>query len=83
MTDSTYINKATYEYLISKYQKVALSKEELANELGISKYTIDSYISKGYGIPEYTKIGNTRNGKVLFPLISVAKFLSNTIKVAA
>ena len=80
---SNYINETIYEDLIKRYNKTTLSKSELANELGVSVSSISAYIVKGYGIPEYTKIGNAKNAKVLFPIVCVAKYLSNTIKVAA
>ena len=48
----------------------------------MSVSSINSYISKGEGIPEYIKVGNAKNGKVLFPIVNVVNYLSNTIKVA-
>jgi len=80
---SKYINEAVYTDLIDRYNKTTLNKRELSNELGISVSSINSYIVKGYGIPEYTKIGCAKNATVLFPIICVAEFLSRTIKVAA
>ncbi len=50
--------------------------------MGISYSTIDGYIAKGYGIPDYIKIGKAKNGKILFSLVNVAEFLSQTIKTA-
>ena len=54
----------------------------MAHELGISYSTIDGYIAKGYGIPNYKKLGKAKNAKVVFNIIDVAKFLSETIKTA-
>jgi len=79
---NNYIKESILKDLKEKYNKLTLTKSELAKELNVSVSSINSYISKGYGIPEYTKIGEARNGKVLFPIICVAEYLSNTIAVA-
>ena len=71
-----------YNDLKSRYKKSTLSKREMANELGISYSTIDGYIAKGYGIPDYKKLGKAKNAKVVFLITDVAKFLSETIKTA-
>ena len=77
-----FFSKTIHEDLNSRYNKSTLTKQELSNELGVSINTINSYIVKGTGIPEYIKIGTGKNGKVLFPIVNVVDFLSNTIKVA-
>ncbi|MDM5264562.1 hypothetical protein PF327_10190 [Sulfurovum sp. XTW-4] len=74
--------KLIYNDLKTRYNKSTLSKSEMANELGISYSTIDGYISKGYGIPNYKKLGTAKNAKVIFNIIDVAEFLSQTIKTA-
>jgi len=71
-----------YNDLKSRYKKSSLSKKQMAYELGISYSSIDNYISKGYGIPNYKKLGIAKNAKVIFNIIDVAKFLSETIKTA-
>jgi len=71
-----------YQDLQTRYKKSTLSKKEMAIELGISYSTIDGYISKGYGIPNYKKLGTAKNAKVVFNIIDVADFLSQTIKTA-
>lgn len=71
-----------YNDLKSKYQRSTISKRELANELNISSSTIDLYISKGYGLPPYKKLGKSKNGRVFFNLIDVANFLTQTTQVA-
>ena len=77
-----YYSQKIHEDLTSRYQKSTLSKKELSIELGVSVSSINSYICKGEGIPEYVKVGTGKNGKVLFPVVNVVDFLSNTIKVA-
>ena len=71
-----------FNHLSGAYKKLTLNKAELANEMGVSESTINLYISKGYGIPNYSKIGNAKNGSVRFNLLDVAEFLSHTIKTA-
>jgi len=71
-----------YNDLKDRYGKATISKAEMAQELGISYSTIDSYISKGYGIPNYKKLGTAKNAKVVFNIIDVSEFLSQTIKTA-
>jgi predicted DNA-binding transcriptional regulator AlpA len=71
-----------YNDLKDRYKKSTLSKRELATELGISYSTIDGYISKGLGIPNYKKLGTAKNAKVIFNIIDVSEFLSQTIKTA-
>ena len=71
-----------YQDLQTRYKRATISKRELATELGISYSTIDGYISKGYGIPNYKKLGTAKNAKVVFNIIDVSEFLSQTIKTA-
>ena len=68
-----------YNYLLSKYKKMVISKQEMAEELGISKSTIDLYISKNEGIPPYKKLGTAKNSKLVFNILDIAKFLNNTV----
>ncbi len=71
--------KEIYQTLMSKYNKSAISKQELADELGISIHTINYYITKGINLPNYKKLqGSGNGGKVMFPLNEVAKYLSQT-----
>ena len=71
-----------YQDLKSRYNKATLTKKELANEFTVSTSTIDLYISKGVGIPNYKKLGTAKNAKVVFNIIDVAEYLSQTIKTA-
>ena len=59
--------------LESKYHR-ALTKKEVAAELGISLSTINRRIESAIDIPGYKE---TRTGTLLFPLSSVAVFLSS------
>ena len=75
------IRRQIKEYLSEKYNKAALSKKECAGEIGISVSTIDTYISKNDGMPNYIKLGSSKNARIIFPIEEVAKFLSQTIEV--
>ncbi len=68
-----------YNYLFKKYKKLLITKQEMAEELGIGKSTMDTYVAKNEGIPPYKKLGKAKNAKVVFNLLDVAKFLDNTI----
>ena len=78
----TYINKMILEQLTGKYSKAVMNKIEVAYELDISVHTLNNWIVDGHGIPEYKKLGTAKNSRVVFPIICVAEFLSQTIKVA-
>ena len=54
-----------YQDLKSRYNKASINKKELANELDVSISTIDLYMSKSIGIPNYKKLGNAKNSKVV------------------
>jgi len=71
-----------YDELKLKYNRATISKREMAHELNISYSTIDNYLAKGYGTPNYKKLGTAKNAKVVFNIIDVAEFLSQTIKTA-
>lgn len=77
-----YFSEKIHTDLNQRYNKSTLTKKELANELGVSVSSINSYIVKGTGIPEYIKVGTGKNGRVLFPLVNIVDYLSRTIKVA-
>lgn len=79
MTD---LQTQIYNDLKDRYGKATLSKKEMANELGISYSGIDNMIAKGYGIPSYKKLGNKKNSKVVFNIVDISLFLSQTIKTA-
>ena len=71
----TLIQKHLYE----KYNKSVINKKEYAIENGISVSTVDNYIAKNEGVAKYIKLGSSKNAKIVFPIIEVAKFLSSTV----
>ena len=76
------INETILKDLTERYQKSALTKKELANELSVSVSSINNYIAKGVGLPQYKKLTNAKNAPIRFPIINVASYLSETILVA-
>lgn len=74
--------KTTFDALQHKYKKLALSKSEFAKEIGMGLSTISKMMAEGMGLPNYKKIGTAKNSRVIFPLVDVAKFLSDTVEVA-
>jgi len=71
-----------YQDLISRHKRTSLHKRDLAKEMGLSVSTIDLYMHKGIGVPDYKKLGNAKNSKVIFNIVDVAEYLSQTIKTA-
>jgi len=80
--DREFQREKIYKELRKKYKRMTISKNEMSSELGISNSTLDLYISKGIGLPNYKKLGTAKNAKVIFNLVDVAEFLSNTIITA-
>lgn len=79
---STYIDEEVYKYLLTKYNKLMLNKEELAYELGVSVSSINNYIVQGKGVPDFVK-GDAKNSKVSFSIYAIARYISNhSVKVA-
>lgn len=68
--------------LRSKYKKQTLSIQETAHEMGVSTSTLRGGIREGKQVPDYKIIGYGEiRKKVVFPIHSVAKFLSDTQRV--
>ena len=61
--------------LEQKY-KGSLTRKQLAQEMAISLQTLDRYIEKAEDIPPYKKL---KTGKVIFPISSVAVFLTDSL----
>ena len=58
------------KHLQKKYNKLVLSRTELAQELGISIATFDRMLAKGESLPTYTILGR----KYIFLLTDIALF---------
>jgi transposase len=74
-----YIDELLLEKFNFKYpNRETLTKKELASELGVSVSSINHYIQLGEGLPSYIKFGNSEKGRVLFPIVNVVEYLTNT-----
>lgn len=80
--NQAYFDEKVYQYLTNKYNKLALTKAELAVELGISVSSINQYICQGKGLPSYLRVVNGKNTRIVFPLNNIVSYISNTVKVA-
>jgi len=70
------IDKKYYtDYLLDKYKKLGLTRQETAMELGISLSFLDKLLREGTGLPTYRKIGNSQKPRIVFPIDSVATFM--------
>ena len=72
------VDEAILTDLQNRYKKAVLNKVELAHELDLAVSSINNFMSKGYGIPQYKRIGS----RVVFPIARVAEYLSQTEWVA-
>lgn len=75
--------QAIFNDLVAEGYSTQVTKREYADIARCSISTVDHYLGRGYGLPPYRKVGNSRNAKVLFSLRDIAEFLSaQTIKMA-
>ena len=58
--------------------KQSLNRKETAKALGIGVSTLDLKIKEGRDLPEYIKIGNAKNSRIVFPLVAIAQYLSSS-----
>ena len=65
------------DYLLNKHRKLGLSRQETADELGISLSFLDKLLKEGIGLPNYKKIGKSQKPRIVFPIDSVASFMMN------
>ena len=63
----------TLKHLQEKYNKLGLSRTELAEEFGISLATLDRMLANGDSLPKYKKLGR----QYLFLLADIASFFEN------
>jgi hypothetical protein len=75
--------KAYYSELKMEGYPLFISKKQYAKIAICSLSTVDNNIKRGYGLPNYKKMGTAKNAQVIFSLIDVANyFASETIKTA-
>lgn len=56
----------------------SLNRKETTKALNIGVSTLDLRIKEGRSIPEYIKIGDSKNSRIVFTLVSIAQFLTNS-----
>ncbi len=69
---------AIYSELSAKGYSLLISKKEYSDIVGCSTSSVDNFIRNGYGCPNYKKLGEAKNSKVLFSLIDVANYLAGS-----
>ncbi len=70
------IDKKYYvDHLIKKYGKLGLTRQETADELGISLSFLDKLLREGIGLPAYRKIGKSQKPRIVFPVDAIAEFM--------
>lgn len=55
----------------------ALDRKQTAKAIGIGLRALDLRIKDGRNLPRYIKIGDAKNSRTVFPLLSIAEFLTN------
>ena len=66
------------DYLLNKHGKLGLSRQETANEIGISLSFLDKLLREGIGLPNYRKIGKSKKPRIVFPIDAIASFMMNS-----
>ena len=70
------VDKKYYaNYLLKKYGKLGLTRQETADELGISLSFLDKLLREGTGLPAYRKIGKSKKPRIVFPIDAIAEFM--------
>ena len=77
--ESNNLNDKQYysDYLLNKHGKLGLSRQETADELGISLSFLDKLLREGIGLPNYRKIGKSKKPRIVFPIDAIASFMMN------
>jgi len=71
-----------YIVLLYKDYGLSLSKANFADVIHKSEQTIDRRIKEAKNIPSYLKSSDGTKASYIFPVVEVAEYLCNTIKVA-
>ena len=61
-------------------QLIALNQKQTADIIGVSSSTLEVWRKEAIG-PEYKKV-NTGKGRILYPKVAIAAWLSQTVKTA-
>lgn len=76
--NNAFDQKYYVDYLLGKHSKLGLTRKETAKELGISLSFLDKLLREGTGLPIYKKIGKSQKPRIVFPIDSVAGFMTIT-----
>ncbi|MBL1242805.1 MAG: helix-turn-helix domain-containing protein [Sulfurimonas sp.] len=60
---------------------IVLNQKQTADVIGVSSSTLENWRKEGIG-PEYKKINNGKRGRILYPKVAIAEWLSDTVKTA-
>jgi predicted DNA-binding transcriptional regulator AlpA len=63
-----------FNILLNRYNTVNLSREQVAEVLGLSSATVDRMRYEGLG-PNYMKLGHSRNATIKYSLHKVVEYL--------
>ena len=75
--------KFIFDQLRADGYPLFINKKQYAEIVGLSVHSIDSYITREINLPNYKKLGEAKNAKVVFNLKDVAEFLaSRTVQTA-
>jgi predicted DNA-binding transcriptional regulator AlpA len=72
---------SNHKYLSEKYDRLGLTREDLAKELTCSISTIDRLLKEGVGLPSYKRIGEGKRARIIFPVSEVAKYMDEHLIV--
>lgn len=73
--NNTLDKKYYVDYLLNKYRKLGLTRQETADEIGISLSFLDKLLREGIGLPLYKKIGKSQKPRIVFPVDAIADFM--------
>ncbi len=67
-----------YQELKAEGYKDRINKKNYASIIGVSVAAVNNCISKKTGVPEFIKMGDTAQSRVMFRLKDVALFLAGS-----
>ena len=63
-------------FLFKKYNKMQLTRKEVATELEISLTSLDTLIATNTLPVRYKRIGKSQKARYIFPIVDIANFLA-------
>ena len=72
-----------YDELRKEGFSLFIKKHQYAKIQGCSVSTVDNRLKAGFGLPNYKRMNDSKNGMILFNLRDVAEFIAGrTVKTA-